>query len=209
MLGLRWQDVDLLTGRATVKQTMYRMPGAKKRGLRAVLFKAPKSQKSIRVIPLPPKSCERSCNWCDTSRTSTADSSRTTTMTQGLVFCQPNGKPLHPGNLVRRDFRDILNTQSSRECGFTTSGIPLRLTGYSRGQYSSAERTTGAQHASIHAVDLCSFSATGPARGCRRGSRTLTGHLLRGVKVTPFIRHPLQAEPLRLTPLQMRYASPF
>jgi integrase len=33
----------------------------------------------------------------------------------GLVFCQPNGKPLHAHNIVRRDFRRVLALEGLRD----------------------------------------------------------------------------------------------
>jgi len=47
LMGLRWKDVDLATGTASVQQTFYRLG-------RQLLFGKPKSEKSRRIVVLPP-----------------------------------------------------------------------------------------------------------------------------------------------------------
>jgi len=47
LLGLRWKDLDLITGTAAIQQTFYRMG-------RQQIFKAPKTPKARRAVALPP-----------------------------------------------------------------------------------------------------------------------------------------------------------
>lgn len=89
LLGLRWQDVNLTLGTATVQRTFQRIGGQQ-------VFGEPKTAKSRRTIALAPA-------LLDELRRLREQSSD-----NGLVFCQPNGKPLHAGNVTRRDLRRVL-----------------------------------------------------------------------------------------------------
>jgi len=99
LLGLRWRDVNFAVSVASIHQTFYRLGREK-------LFKQPKSQASRRAIALPPAVVTvlrglkegqeenrrfMGGDYCD----------------HDLVFCQANGRPLHAGNIVRRDFRQV------------------------------------------------------------------------------------------------------
>jgi len=113
LLALRWEDVNVKIGSVTVRRSMYRLGGR-------IVEKEPKSASSVRTVPLPPVClkvlrklregqlrmrrllgvcpdgirCRKAAcpRWHDTA----------------LVFCQPNGKPLHAHNVVRRDFRRVI-----------------------------------------------------------------------------------------------------
>ena len=108
LLGLRWQDVDLTLGIASVRQTFYPLYGSKQRSKQVqLLFKEPKSAKSRRTIALPPtlveelhKVREEQARYREAFGSAYAD--------YGLVFCQPNGKPLNANNIVKRDFRRVI-----------------------------------------------------------------------------------------------------
>ncbi len=99
LLALRWQDVDWTYGRASVRQTLVRVKGQ-------TLFREPKSPRSRRTITLPAVVLEA-------LRTVNADQGDIRSLLgteyadHSLVFCQPNGKPLHAHNLVQRDFRRV------------------------------------------------------------------------------------------------------
>jgi integrase len=96
LLGLRWRDVDLAIGTVQVRQTIYRLYGAGRQD--PIVAKAPKSRKSRRVVPIPRVVRAVLMELRDaTAYGSRPDWTR-------LVFCQPNGKPLHAANIVRRDF---------------------------------------------------------------------------------------------------------
>jgi len=100
LLGLRWQDLDLTLGMASVRQTFIRL------GKRQI-FREPKSATSRRTVALP----EVLVGELRQLRNRQIER-RTLLGTEyedhDLVFCQPNGKPLHAHNLVRRDFRGII-----------------------------------------------------------------------------------------------------
>ncbi len=108
LLGLRWQDVDLTLGRATVKQTLYRLGGSKKDGqVSQVLFGEPKSAKSRRTIPLLPILVEE-LHRLKAEQDENRRLLGTDYHDHGLVFCQANGAPLHAHNICRRDFRRVI-----------------------------------------------------------------------------------------------------
>ncbi len=93
LLGLRWEDIDLDSGKLEVVQTLQRVGGA----LRLV---PPKTEGSRRTVPLPPicvealrehkrrQFRERSDAWPDWED-------------HGLVFPSRRGTPLEPDNLRR------------------------------------------------------------------------------------------------------------
>jgi len=104
LAGLRWQDVDLVTGVASVRQTLYRMEGNAAVGRRPqVLFKTPKTAAARRAVALPDAVVEA----LQALRAEQEEQRRLLGPDyhdHDLVFCQPNGKPLHMHNVVRRDF---------------------------------------------------------------------------------------------------------
>ncbi|MDQ7849316.1 MAG: site-specific integrase [Armatimonadota bacterium] len=109
LAGLRWQDVDLTYGVASVRQTLYRLNGSTAAGRAPqTVFKTPKTAVSRRAVALPEA-------VVDALRTLRADQDENRRLLgpdyhdYGLVFCQPNGKPLHLHNVVRRDFRRTIN----------------------------------------------------------------------------------------------------
>lgn len=107
LLGLRWQDVDFVTGRATIQQTMYRLAGSKKEGRKTqILFKTPKTPLSRRSLPIP------DVLVAELRRVREQQAEHRSLFgghyeDHALVFCQPNGKPLRANNIVRRDFKRV------------------------------------------------------------------------------------------------------
>ncbi|MDR7549491.1 MAG: site-specific integrase [Armatimonadota bacterium] len=100
LLGLRWRDVDLALGVASVQQTFYRL-GAQ------MLFGEPKSAKARRTVALPVVLVEE----LRALREEQEENRRLLGPDYhdyGLVFCQPNGKPLHGHNISRGDLRRVL-----------------------------------------------------------------------------------------------------
>lgn len=100
LLGLRWCDVDLLSGVAHIQQTLYRR-GAK------IMVGPPKTRGGRRTVLLPPVVVEELFRV----RERQAEHRRilgSAYHDHGLVFCQANGKPLHAHNIVRRDFRRVI-----------------------------------------------------------------------------------------------------
>lgn len=103
LLGLRWQDLDLDAGVLHVRQTLVRVGnhegGTGDRKTR-LIFQAPKTEQSRRVIPIPGQIIE-------TLRRHKARQAEERLLLgeayedQGLVFCQANGRPIDPRNFTR------------------------------------------------------------------------------------------------------------
>lgn len=99
LLGLRWRDVDLNVGVASIQQTIYRLG-------KTLVTKQPKSDRSRRTVALPPllvQMLRQVKEECDEYRRQLGGDYED----HGLVFCQPTGKPLHAHNIVQRDFRRV------------------------------------------------------------------------------------------------------
>ncbi len=99
LLGLRWCDVDLVLGVAHVQQSLYR------RGKK--IWIGPTKTGMGRPVVLPPVLVEELLglkNRQEEMRRVLGSSYQD----YGLVFCQPNGKPLHAHNISRRDFRRVI-----------------------------------------------------------------------------------------------------
>jgi integrase len=100
LCGLKWENVDLLTGRIAVQTVFYRLAGRQ-------IWKEPKSTSSRRSVPISPELAEELLTlkreqdaWRKELGTEYHD--------HGLAFAQDNGRPLHAHNIVRRDFRRVL-----------------------------------------------------------------------------------------------------
>lgn len=108
--GLRWQDVDLTMGTMRVQQTLYRLGGR-------IVFGSPKSKKSRRTIPLLPALHEALRTLkaeCQRLRQEFGSGYHVLGEHGPVVFCQPDGKPLHVKNIVRWDFRRVLELRALR-----------------------------------------------------------------------------------------------
>lgn len=100
LLALRWRDVDLALGVASVQQTFYRL-GAQ------MLFGPPKSAKARHTIALPAVLVKE----LRALRDEQEENRRLLGAAYhdyGLVFCQPDGKPLHGNNITQGDVRRVL-----------------------------------------------------------------------------------------------------
>lgn len=104
LLGLRWTDVDWTFSRLSVNHTLARVRSK-------VEFREPKSRSSRRTVSLPPVLVEA-------LKDSRVAQEKHQCQPQGgyedhdLVFCQPNGRPLHGHNVTQRDFRGIIRRVS-------------------------------------------------------------------------------------------------
>lgn len=100
LLGLRWKDLGFTLGVASIQQTFYRLG-------RQQLFRPPKTAKARRTIVLPPVLVETLLHVREEQvRQQKLLGNKYEDL--GLVFAQPNGKPLHAHNVVQRDFRKVL-----------------------------------------------------------------------------------------------------
>jgi integrase len=110
LLGLRWQDVDLTVGVASVRQTLYRLGGQ-------LIIKEPKTPKSRRQVALSPIVVEE-LRQLREKQTEHRQQLGDAYMDYNLVFCQEDGKPLHAHNIVQRDFRRISDRAGLRRIRF-------------------------------------------------------------------------------------------
>jgi len=99
LLGLRWSSIDFLLGTARVARTFYRMGGKQ-------LFQEPKTEKGRRVVDLLPTVVEV-LRDLKAKRDAIKREMGSAYTDLDLVFCQPDGKPLHLHNIVCRDFRRV------------------------------------------------------------------------------------------------------
>jgi integrase len=149
LLGLRWQDLDLVGGIAgvpvvRVARTFYRLGGRRcgyckdRRKRRApretfdaaqctcikgeALFKEPKTASARRELALPLSVA------VELRGLRAAQDKRRKVLGRryedhGLVFCQDNGRPLHAHNIVRRDLRKVLQLEGLRKAA-RARGVP-------------------------------------------------------------------------------------
>ncbi len=96
LCGLRWEDVDLEEGIAVVRQALEK-PGARP------VFTSPKSRKE-RAVPLTPEVMEALRKLRVEQELERASCGQHYE-DFGLVFCQPNGRPLDPKSLSRWHFK--------------------------------------------------------------------------------------------------------
>ena len=136
LLGWRWSDLNLPAAVASVTRTLYRLGGK-------MLLKEPKSPKARRSIVLPQVLIVELRTFRaaqEEHRLLTGDCPEGETCRSaacvgwhdfGLVFCQPNGKPLHAHNVAQRDFRRILALEGLRaelrRKGVEESALPKGL----------------------------------------------------------------------------------
>ena len=99
LLGLRWSSIDFLLSTARVERTFYRMGGKQ-------LFQEPKTEKGRRVVDILP-SVVAVLRELKAQQSAIKREMGSTYTGLDLVFCQPDGKPLHLHNIVSRDFRRV------------------------------------------------------------------------------------------------------
>lgn len=112
-LGLRWRDLNLSEGVAYITQALQRIRGG------GYVIKEPKSTQSYRAINLPSGVVEdlrrlrarqeedRLRRGLCAEQAQCAKPACNRWHNLGLVFCQPNAKPLHDNNLRQRDLQRI------------------------------------------------------------------------------------------------------
>jgi len=99
LLGLEWSHVDLTLRVISVQQKFYRLG-------KRILMSAPKNRRahSVTVPPILVSEMRRLREEQVEQRRRLDPSFED----HGLVFCQPNGRPLHGHNVTQRDFRRII-----------------------------------------------------------------------------------------------------
>jgi integrase len=181
LLGLRWQDVNLLARTATIRGTFYRL------GARQV-FKAPKTAGSERTVHLPEA-------VVDALRQVREGQQQARVLLNGdyadgldLVFCQANGQPLHGHNLTQRDFRRLQQQAGLPRIRFhdlrhahasylALAGVPLKVAqerlGHATPTFTARvyqHVLSGQQEAAAAAVETLLLGSNDPARE-RTGGR--------------------------------------
>jgi integrase len=130
--------VNLTVGEAKIRQTFYRLPASRRLGQPGELrFKDTKNESSRRTVALPAAvvaELRRIQAEQQEQRRLFGDEYEDL----GLVFCQPNGRPLHTGNMLRRDFHPLAATAGIPRCRFhdlrhahvtylAKAGVPIKV----------------------------------------------------------------------------------
>jgi integrase len=100
LLALRWKDVDFGRAVASIQQTFYRLDGK-------FVFREPKTNRARRTVALPPVLVEELLRH-RAGQAGQRDLCGPEYNDHGLIFCQPNGRPLHAHNVVERDFKRLI-----------------------------------------------------------------------------------------------------
>lgn len=129
-LALRWSSVDLGTGTVTIREKFYRLGGRQVWG--------PTKTHRQHAVSIPPVLVGELRRHGEEQRTQQARRGEEYE-DAGLVFCQPNGNPLHERNIYRRDFQRLarraglppIRLYDLRHCNAThlaDLGTPVHIT---------------------------------------------------------------------------------
>lgn len=105
-LGLSWDNIDFGNNAVKVRQELFWKHGKYQHvedGQPKYVFTSPKSAESVRDIDLSPA-----------LRKELLEHRLKTGNSKGLVFCNSDGTPLDPNNLVKRDFADALKAADEK-----------------------------------------------------------------------------------------------
>jgi integrase len=174
LLGVRWQDMDFTMKTATIRQTVYRLG-------KRLLVKPPNTAGSRRAVHLPDA-------VLDALREVQRDQQDNQRMLgEGyahdldLVFCQPNGQPLHGHNISQRDFKRVTKRAGVPQIRFhdlrhahasylALAGVPLKVAqerlGHSTPTFTARvyqHVLAGQQEAAARAVEGLLLGRTGEA----------------------------------------------
>jgi len=90
--ALKWSDVSLSQGKLFVRRALSWARGADEKGRVRPKFFEPKTRSGYRTLPLPPRLASTLKVWKLQCPQSEYD----------LVFCRPDGQPLHRSNVLRQ-----------------------------------------------------------------------------------------------------------
>ncbi|GAA3206546.1 hypothetical protein GCM10020256_01670 [Streptomyces thermocoprophilus] len=110
LLGLRWEDLDLDRGTATIHRSLQR---TRSQGLTVLNTKTLASERRIAL----PTECISSLKIHQERQREERQAAGTGWTDNGLIFTTPKGRPLDPGNLNRR-FRRLLHSADLRTIRF-------------------------------------------------------------------------------------------
>ncbi|AVH58231.1 MULTISPECIES: tyrosine-type recombinase/integrase [Streptomyces] len=110
LLGLRWEDLDLAGGTASIRRTLQRTNSG---GLTALPTKTQSSERRI-ALPTP---CLRSLEQHRTRQRGERDATGTAWQDSGYVFTRPDGTPIEGATLTRH-FTALLDRAGLRRIRF-------------------------------------------------------------------------------------------
>jgi integrase len=115
LLGLKWEDVDLSTGKLTVKRSLAEVGGE-------FLLKEPKSKNSRRTIKVPGYALDA---LHEHRKAMLAEGN----LSAPVIFCTRNGTFIRKSNLIRYTFRPIFKRMNKRlrKEAEKTGGEPQQL----------------------------------------------------------------------------------
>lgn len=94
LLGLRWQDVDLLLLQISVKRSLHQIKGGK------IIFRQPKTETSRRQVDLTPSTVAVLREHQDSQNKLRESLGYPALTNDDLVFCQYDGKPFLPNTVT-------------------------------------------------------------------------------------------------------------
>ncbi len=105
LLGLRWEDIDLQGNVLYIRRTLNRLPVIEQSKIQKgqkteIVIQSPKTENSIRTIPLLPQIVSELLNWRDI-QTADAAAAGTNYTVSGMLVTNPNGGYIEP-----RTFKD-------------------------------------------------------------------------------------------------------
>ena len=98
LLALFWSDVDLSDGRLSVTRSLQRIDGR-------VDFVEPKSERSVRTVPVPQFACEVLSRHRQAQTREREAAGARWHGGDDLVFCTVDGRPLHGGTVTHHFYR--------------------------------------------------------------------------------------------------------
>ena len=110
LLGLRWEDLDLASGTASIRRTLQRTNSA---GLTALPTKTHSSERRIAL----PTGCLRSLEQHRDQQRQERETAGASWKASGYVFTRPDGSPID-GSTLTRDFNALLRRAALRRIRF-------------------------------------------------------------------------------------------
>ncbi|GER88984.1 hypothetical protein KDW_31460 [Dictyobacter vulcani] len=107
LLALTWDDIDFTTGKLQARRSLNRSSQKQSGGITSEL-KTVFSRRCIQLTPIALDALQRH----GLQQKHLQEETKRENGEGHWVFCNPNGKPLHVSNLIRRSFRPLLEKAS-------------------------------------------------------------------------------------------------